>query len=709
MRDFSISFRNPNLWLVLLLIAVATLMYVVFYKKKGDSQKKARNILIVLRSFVFIFILFLLLKPEVQWSTVKHLSPVILVWIDNSLSMSAHKDFSPDSLRLSIEKIASSLSKDGVKVFYELFSRGVDDATTQLQDLTFGETATDISNLLNKSLSRHSGENIRAAVLVSDGVITQGEDPCLMNLDLPFPVFTVGVGDSVPMMDPSVSQLILPQSARVGDSVKIQAEIVPLGNGELLEVNLKENGHVIQKRLVETHSEFFYKDVFFYVVPERSGISRYEVEIGKVKDINPYNNIRAGLLRISSAKENIVILSAQPNFELRFLRMSIEEMEKFNVLNLIETSSQWIPTTLSSAMKERWDVTVFHGFPSSKTEHSQLEAIKQKIESDSSPVLVIYNRTLSLDKLHNIFNERLVDWKISDKKNETVLVQITQKGENHPITRDLEWRLGNEDVWGSLPPIAWDFENVKLANMFIPLVSTYNLSEFPVIAVRNRSGKRMVVLLGLDFWRWSFMTHDIGATSIYRETFTGIINWLSDTLSTSAIQIGLNKRVFLSGEVAEVIGHVFDVRGNIIPTAIVEGAVISEEGDKLPFSIQWDGKRYKGEIPLRFMGDYKIRIEAYLGSKSLGSTEQELTVMNQPIELSNIVQNTEVLRSIANRTGGEKININDLAGIGKYFSIGEKEKEQRHGIKLWQWYGSIIILVCFLCLEWVIRRVCGYH
>ena len=709
MTEFSIHFQNLNIWPFVALVAIGILIFFAFYIPKKNISSKGKIFLIVLRTSVFLGIIFLFLKPVLQWTKVRNLSPKLLVWIDNSLSMTAHEYFSPDLLMESIKNMDSELKKEGIDIIYDIFSDDIESETHLLDKVVFDGLSTDISHIIKESKSKHVDENISAAILISDGVVTKGEDPSLMEINLPFPIFTIGIGDSMPTMDPSISQIELPQFTKVGDSVEIRAEIVPLGDGKPLEIILKEDGKIIQKKMIETQQQAFNREVIFHVVPDEVGIKKYEIEIEKANDANPYNNIRMGLLRVYSAETNIVVLNARAGFESRFLIRSFEKIENVKIFNLVETASGWIPLPLSSIIREKWDVVVLFGYPSDKTNMDQLQSIKQKIENESVPLLIIYDRPLSLERVNILVGETIIEGRVNDRSKETVLVQLTWKGESHPIIRDALFSYDFKDLVSSLPPIGWPFKNIILGNGFVPLITTANLSEHPVIAVRDFGGERVAVCSGMDFWRWCFMTQGSGEVDLYTKTFTGLIKWLSDTLSTSNIQMSLDKSIYLSGEPAEISGLVFDVQGKIIQSAVVKGIAISENGDEQPFVIQWDGSRFKGEIPLRLKGDYRIKVIAQFGDNELGVTEQKLTVVDQPIELSDIMQKADVLRSISYKTCGKKINIDDLQSILNFITIEKKEIEEKHELKLWRWYGSFVFIICLLFVEWIIRRINGYQ
>ncbi len=709
MTDFSIQFQNLSIWLFVTLIALGIIIFFTFRTPKKIISSKDKIFLMVLRTLVFLLITFLFLKPVLHWTRLKSLSPKLLVWIDNSLSMTVHKDFSPESLIESMKDINADLKKEGVDLIYEIFSDNINKETHLLDRIVFDGLSTDISHVIKESKSKHIDENVIAAILISDGVVTKGEDPSLMELNLPFPVFTIGVGDSSPTMDPSISQMKLPEFAKVGDSVEIRAEVVPLGNDKPLGVILKEDGRIIQKRMVEAQRQAFKREVIFHIVPNEVGVKRYEIEIERTNDTNPYNNIRMGLLRVHSAKTNIVVLNARAGFESRFLNRCLKEIENVKVFNIVETSSGWFPLSLSSITREKWDVVVLLGFPSNGTDLNEILAIKRKIESESVPLLIVYNRMLSLEKVNTLVGETIIKGRINDRSKETVLVQLTSKGENHPVIRDVLLGYNAVNLWSSLPPIGWCFKDLQLNNGFIPIITTADISELPVIAVREFSGKRMAICLGTDFWRWHFMTQGSNEVDLYTKTFTGLVKWLADTLSTSNIQITLNKSVYLSGEQAEISGLVFDVQGNVVPSAVLNGIAVNENGDEQPFAVQWDGNQFKGEVPLRLKGDYRIRLTAQFGDNKIGSTELKLTVVDQPIELSNVMQKADVLRSISYKTGGKKINIDDLKSVLSFISVKKKEIEEKHELKLWRWYGSFMLIVSLLFIEWIVRRINGYQ
>jgi len=335
MTEFSIHFQNLNIWPFVALVAIGILIFFAFYIPKKNISSRGKIFLIVLRTSVFLGIIFLFLKPVLQWTKVRNLSPKLLVWIDNSLSMTAHENFSPDLLMESIKNMDSELKKEGIDIIYDIFSDDIESEVHLLDKVVFDGLSTDISHIIKESKSKHVDENVSAAILISDGVVTKGEDPSLMEINLPLPIFTIGIGDSMPTMDPSISQIELPQFTKVGDSVEICAEIVPLGDGKPLEIILKEDGKIIQKKMIETQQQAFNREVIFHVVPDEVGIKKYEIEIEKANDANPYNNIRMGLLRVYSAETNIVVLNARAGFESRFLIRSFEKIEYVKIFNLV--------------------------------------------------------------------------------------------------------------------------------------------------------------------------------------------------------------------------------------------------------------------------------------------------------------------------------------------------------------------------------------
>jgi hypothetical protein len=707
-KDISIQFQNFNSWVFFLIAIAVILIYLSFWNPRKKLGKN-RIIVLILRSLALIVIFLLILHPVVRWTDIKKLPPKLIVLIDNSMSAGTQKDFNPDSLLTILNEVNNELREKDISIEYELFSDTIRNIGKVPDKVSFDGINTDIVNVIKEANSKYRNDNVCAMLLISDGVVTKGEDPSLSNLNLPFPVFTIGIGDTTDIVDPSVINLKLPQSAKVGDSITITADVVSIGSGEPLEVVLKENGNVIQKKLVSTQKESFIREIDFQLVPTEAGNRRYEVEIIGDEDFNPHNNMRMGILRVNSDELRVLILNSKAGFESKFLKRTLEKIEDIYIVNAVENGERWVSPT-SFSFKEKWDLIIFLDYPSVKSDYGQMEMVKNKLETEKIPILIFFSEMILSENLKKIIGEIDIKYELNTTSKRTIITQMHFQAKSHPVLRELLVKYGKVDPFHLLPPLGWNFKSLEISDEFIPLLVTTDIEVSPVIAVsRSSTEQRLALCFGSDFWRWDFMMQDKGTYDLYVPLFTSLVRWLSDTLSASNVQIYSDKLVYLSGETIKLVGHVFDINGEPIKTAVINGKIIDDNEYEKLFLMQWSGDKYSASLEVTPGGKYKIVSEVYVGNEKLDTKSSEINVIEQPIELIKIKQNPTVLRSIANQTNGDMIKMIDICNIQNLVDFKTMEKEEYKELKLWRWYGFFVLLVMLLFIEWIIRRINGYQ
>ena len=709
MHSLSIQFQNLNLWIIAIIFVIAIILFLTF-RNKNQQPSKIRYLLMGIRMSIFIIISVIIIKPIIKWTTVERLDPIVAIFIDKSLSMIAHEDVYSDSLTSIIENIRSGFENVGANVKIFPFGSSLEKEIRSVKDLQFDAVGTDLSKMLVEGRKLLSDQNIKAGVVITDGVFTQGENPMLMEIDSRFPIYTVGIGDSLPVLDPSVFDISVPPFANVGDTVSIEARVLPLGHEETLTVFLEEDDQVIQKKVLKPYQQSLYQTILFKVIPDSPGIKRYSVMIDTLRDRNPFNNVKMTLLRVKSAHTLMIMIQGDATFESRFFARIIKTIPEMELIDLLEFQNKWHTTSQTEPFQLKWDAVALFGFPTRYTTSVQMEAVMAKLRRDQPAIFAQCTRSTDIAKLDRLVGEPFFDnFRLNLKNVTPVSVQIVKNQSNHPIIRDIHMGIMEKDLLAELPPVGMPFVQIELSNIFKPLIETVLPVRKPVIAIAESNRSRKAVVTGLDLWRWDMMTIDKENHELYSELLKGLVEWLTDTLSTSNIQFHLNKTIFLTGEVAEVEGIVTDIQGNLIKNAVINAELLDSRNNSTAFLIQWNGLKYSGMMPLRSEGEYQINAVASVGENELGRFQQKLTVLKNPVEFSTIRQNIEVLRSIAENTGGRYLRPDEFPSLIDDISLESTTLDKRHELKLWRWNGIFILLIFLLFSEWVIRRLSGYQ
>lgn len=665
------------------------------------------KVLLVLRSLILILLAGLILRPEIHWTSSRKKTPSALIWVDNSRSIAGQTDFFRDSLILKIQEIGEALTAKGIKPRLFLFDEKVKPVTDKLRNIKFDGMVTDLEQVLHYSETEFENENIVGAILISDGVITRGEDPTYRERWTPFPIFTIGIGDSDRVMDPAVTKIEMPQTVSAGDTVVINAELIPSGNGDPITVLLKDSEKILQKKVVQSQIQALKKTVAFQIVPLEPGEKMITIEIIAPQDRNPYNNLRMSALKILESQTKIVIISGQGNFEARFLSCTLRDLKNVSVQNVAENNGRWFPLSFQEIIAKSWDLLIFIGYPTAKSDQRELLSLHQKIADSNLPIMFFLNSNVDVRQI-----ERLLGWnpiaEISiDKSVNQIHVQCSRDGLDHPIIRNFQSRNLPEAIWPALPPIGMSFKKIRLTPSFQTIVESTDLSENPIIAVNPEITKRLAVCIGQDFWRWSFMTQEAGRIDVYYELFQGMARWLSDTLNTSAVSLTVNKKIFLSGETVEITGLLRDLKGLIVSDANIKAEIVQQGNVIATGNLIWDGKNYSGSLPVKDAGDYRVQISAWREEQLMGRREERITVIDRPIELLEIRQNADLLRIIATKSGG--IKTDKIPAIIARLNVTDKIVLRTHIIKFLRWKWTLIWMIGLLAVEWSIRRLKGYQ
>ena len=694
--------------IVFLLTVLGAVIIWLAYRNRCKAHLPASNALLILRLTVVILLLLIMSRPEIRWQYQKKLEPQVLIYVDNSLSMANQAGFSKAQLFERLRALEAQIIDRHLRLVRYAF----DDKIEPLADYTklkFNGLATDVSVVITDLQKRQRDANITAAILVTDGMVTRGPEPGWLDAGFEFPLHVVGIGDSGLAFDPAVISLVVPDKASAGDTITIQAEIIAQGAGPMAEVLLKRDERILARQTIPTQATNLKREVVFKTVPDSPGELIYSVVIQSDQDRNTYNNQQSGQIRILSARQHIVILNGSPNFETPFLIRTLSQLPNVEIASLLDNQGRWLPEDLDGQLRKPWHLALLIDFPSPTTNRNQVNALRQKIEKEKIPLLIIWRGTKSTDIKITFSTKPLVQEAIPAKTYESVTVTPTEVGRDHPIIHGLF--LGQETApsWNTLPPLNYAFKKVRLDERLTTLLQTENLSANPVLAVGQLGQQRIALALGVDFWRWDFMTRPVGDNRIYSDLFLGLTNWLLDSLNASLLRMTTNKRTYLLGETVSLTADVSDLKGNPLSNAAVEASVTYRSGNRQTVHLSWNGSRYRGEFILQEAGEVSIAGNASSNEQNIGQAVQHIHVDDRPVELIDVRQNAPALTLLAQRAGGSKYDLISAVQLIEHLQPKNKVQIIARELKLWHWTRVVFGLIFLLGLEWIIRRRTGYQ
>ncbi|MEW6654327.1 MAG: hypothetical protein AB1394_12805, partial [Bacteroidota bacterium] len=165
---------DGSFWLYLLLGILFTAFSIFIYRYTLPKVSNALKLsLTIIRSLLFALILFLIFEPLLSLTSRTFLKKNTLVFIDNSESISVKDSMQRSETIASL--INSLVSKSGLNTKIYSFGKKIDSVSASNPKFTFSEQLTNYSSFLD--FFKKNEEAIQSAVIISDGIITEGFDP----------------------------------------------------------------------------------------------------------------------------------------------------------------------------------------------------------------------------------------------------------------------------------------------------------------------------------------------------------------------------------------------------------------------------------------------------------------------------------------------------------------------------------------------------
>jgi hypothetical protein len=215
-------------WFILLCLAAGALYAFLLYQRKSSWSKAVNWALAGCRFALVSLLCFLLLGPLVRQVRNTYEKPTVVIALDNSQSVA----LTNDSVRLTqtvnqVRDLAQQLQGRNINVDVQLLEGSVPAAN--LQRDVFRSQVTNLDNLLGTIQSNYENRNLAGVVLVSDGIYNQGMSPEFQPYN--FPIYSVGLGDTVPRRDLNLKALYYNKISYLGNKFPVVAEVHGTGFG----------------------------------------------------------------------------------------------------------------------------------------------------------------------------------------------------------------------------------------------------------------------------------------------------------------------------------------------------------------------------------------------------------------------------------------------------------------------------------------------
>ena len=720
---------------------------------RASQGGRARWLPALLRGAGIALIALCLLRPTLVLSTAVPQQNVVAILVDDSRSM-AIADLDGRTRAAVAEELflaegSPLLEKLGERFVLRHYTfDGESRRVARGSTLTASGPRTVIGPALDRVRQDLTSLPLSAIVLVSDGgdqASAPLQDALLALRSERIPVHTVGTGLERLEPDVEIERVQLPATALRGSTVMAEVVVGHRGlDGRTLPVRILEGGRILASTEVEMPRRGGSATVRLPLEFEGTGVRQLTVSVPEQEgELVTENNQRDLHIRIRDEPERILYFEGEPRHELGFFRRAIRGDEELRVAVLQRTGddrylrldvegpdvlADGFPRTREELFEYRALVlgSVEAGFFSA----DQLRMIRDFVDRRGGALLALggwrsfgeggYAGTPLAPVFPLEFDgsppapdaERLIELRIAP----------TERGAEHPVA--LLGRGGVPDAapangengglitpWEALPPLT------TVNRPGVPRPGATVVLEGrnpdrpgdpaqPVLSYQRYGAGKAATLSVHDTWIWQ-MDAEIALEDETHATFwRQLLRWLVQEVPEPVSATVARDRV-APGEAVELRARVVDEtwlpRNDAQVSATVTDPFGAEREIALAWSVEAEGE-YRASFVPEVDGPHELRVTARTGEEERHSPSLHIEAGVMDLELASGGMRGDLLRSIAEETGGRFFTpdrLRDLPEALRYSERGTVVQEERD---LWDLPLIFLLLVGLLSGEWFLRR-----
>ncbi len=747
MLRISLDLAAGSFWLYAGILLASILLAIWSYRNTiPRTTRSRRNTLIALRSMGIAALLFAIFQPIVSSISTDTITPSIALVMDNSQSMTLpEKGFSmqPGTETRSeamVRSIHQTFSKDILRDQDRIKLFTVGDQTipfpnrTPVDSIRPESGATDLSSAFRSIRDVRKTSNTEAIVLYTDGAFTAGENPIYPAQELGVPVYAVGLGDSTEPRDVAVTELFTNEVATVGAAqpVDVTLHYGGIKPGEHLTIQLFEEDQKLDEKTIELSQQTGDEDVSFQYTPRSEGTKKLTARVSVLAgEATDKNNLRITYVKVLKNKFHIVLFAGAPSSDVGFLQQFFAATPALQLSTYIQKEgAAFYEGTPTREKLGQVDLVMLSGFPIASTSEESIALVRELLTREGRSLLFIPSRQLDLTKLAELGDAMpfRADSRTASQVEMKASLALTPSGAEDPILHIPPEEQGAVS-WDGLAPLfktETHFEALpESRTLATTIVQGVKMNE-PLLITRSIGTARQIALTGYGIWQWKLTT--FGREAAYAGTtdssklgisaldlfLANAVRWLTTQEENKRVQIVPNRKFYQAGERIDFLGQVYNESMEPVEQADV---TVHITGGALPkpldLSLEAVGNgRFTATIPQGLpKGDYSYVGTASLNGTELGKDDGRFNVGDFNIELSEPRMRSDILRALAERTGGKFYTPETAANLLKDIYANPRFQPREiintRDYELWNsWPLLALAIVCFGS-EWFIRKRLG--
>ncbi len=594
------------------------------------------------------------------------------------------------------------------------------------------------------------GKSLSGIVVLSDGGANAGVDPqsaVELARSSKVRLVTVGVGSIQQAVNLQVAGIQAPSDVHVGDAFEFTTFVQSQGfKGRRAVVELLSKPEDVQGEptLLESREVDLLDDgvpvkVTFERTPTESGKFEYFVRTkptARANELSVADNERRKAINVVDRKTKVLLVAGGPMRDYHFVRNMLFRHSAIDI-------DLWLQSSDASGAVSQESDKLLLGFPDTKEKlfeydvllgfdpdwrrlkPEQIDLLHEWIYSQSAGMFLVAGDVHSpetasakeLAKIRDLYpvvlNSLILDAPNDSRTAQAWPLEFTREGREAGFLQVTDDPVTSAEVWKSFGGFygCYPTNGAKAgATVYCHYSDPRNQSSFgqPILLASQYYGGGRVLYLGsAELWRlravdedhydrfWTKAIREVGQARLKRGNTRG--------------SLLLERNQYVLGQTVRVRAQVLDPQFNPVTDDSVSLDVFDPDGRPLipSLKLQHDSNRagqHVGSFRVGKPGTWRVELPI---SQSNDRVIEKLDVVLPNLETDNARQNSQLLRLMAEETGGGYFSLAEaetevpkkLPNMGEEFQIDQQLKT------LWDRQHLLWLLVGLLAVEWLTRKL----
>lgn len=676
-------------WLLpIALLAGATALWLYYYK--SPFGKYPRLILALLR-FLGLFLLGIFLLEIFVKNISERTQKPLLLWLeDHSPSVVARAD-SLQVKELYSNDLVALRQKLGER--YTIRSLAFAERPDSLIPQKYYGTRTNISEALEIADIRYQNLNIGGMVLVSDGIFNVGYNPQYRARNFNYPVFTVGVGSSDIRRDAALSNLEVNNITYLDNEFPLEINVTAhkLKDETLAVKVLNGSGQTVFQESKKAVGEEAFVKFTARIAAREVGLQRYAVQLQNIDgEVNTDNNRESFVIDVLDNRKEIHLVSDGLHPDVAAVKQALIQNKNYEVRSFLAQN-------YNAELQAKADLIVAHS--------PQKSLVEILAESDL-PYFVIAGMQSDIRAIEQSMG---MQWAGNAENYEEVRPLVNTGFTLFNISSvDLRFFKEQPPVMSPFGKVALPGTQQVLLHKKVGAIAT----DFALFSMGVDAQNRKIAFFnGEGLWRWRMYNFKKeGHFDNFNRTMLHTAQYLLAGSQRRRFAVKANGSYEEGGDVV-VQATLYNASFEPTTQGEVNLQLQNEAAQNFNYGFRKQGDQYSLNLGSLEPGIYRYKATAILGEEKFNRTG-DFVVRRNNVETRNLVANHNLLRKIAQATGGQFYKPAQLGALQKALQENPqarsmlKSEVNAANILEWKWLWGLIVLL--FAAEWALRKFWGY-